>query len=607
MRSADRDNIRRLLKRLGRDYSTESHITFVAENTGLLQSCRNVLAAEREGRQETIDWLRDACAENGVAYPHCLQEIGRILQLFQPGIDQDQHYAELGLAAGASDEEVKRAYRRLSIKYHPDTARETGEETTDKFIRLTRAYHAIIAGEDSAADATPAAGGPPSWSYGKTKKGFSGRLSPKAVLGGVLLIGALITICLVASEMYSRKVMLATLHSGGAAFIPPARKGAQDNSRSSMTFAEKLRSNGETVVASEDAGTGGGKIPEAGAVAEKEIPPRAILPAISDDEAGVIDEGRKQVLDERGSGDSSVDVGVAGQKDGEAAGSLVVQAVIGTEPADAADGSVAAAKPHTEQPGLKTVDQHEANVTLRTEEGPVAGQQRTPATPAAAVEASSPAGDEEPGRAAAKKEERPVAVAAEAVQAEKKESGAHLQHRQQAGAQSPIVAEPVHGQQDNVAIQAPGKTAPPQSAVAKTTPAVAHAAVTREEKQKAEESLQKNIDAFLRDYSAAYGQKNMAGFLEFFNDDATENGKPVVDLIPTYAHLFEATESIGLQIAALNWQETAKDRITLHCSFSIDLAYRNANAVHGTGKIDFRLVQEGSVMKIQQMSYSFDQ
>ncbi len=156
MRSADRENIRRLLKRLGRDFSTEDHITFVAENTGLLQSCRNVLAAEREGRQETIEWLKDACVENGVAYPHCLQEIGRILQLFQPGMEQDQHYAELGLTADASDEEVKRAYRRLSIKYHPDTARETDEQTTEKFIRLTRAYHAIISGEESAADPTPA-------------------------------------------------------------------------------------------------------------------------------------------------------------------------------------------------------------------------------------------------------------------------------------------------------------------------------------------------------------------------------------------------------------------------------------------------------------------
>ncbi|KAB2888658.1 MAG: DnaJ domain-containing protein [Desulfobulbaceae bacterium] len=607
MRSADRDNIRRLLKRLGRDYSTESHITFVAENTGLLQSCRNVLAAEREGRQETIDWLRDACAENGVAYPHCLQEIGRILQLFQPGIEQDQHYAELGLAAGASDEEVKRAYRRLSIKYHPDTARETGEETTDKFIRLTRAYHAIIAGEDSTADAIPAAGGPPPWSYGTTKKALSGRLSPKAVLGGVLLIGALIAVCLVSSEMYSRKVMLSTLHGGGAAFIPPVRKGAQDNSQSSMTFAEKLRSNGEAVVASEDAGTGGGKAPVAGVVAEKEVPRPPIQPAIPDDQAGVIDEGRKKVLDERGSGDSSVAVGVAGQKDGDAAASLVAQAVIGTEPADAADGPVAAAKPHTEQPGRKTVDQHEANVTLKTEEGPVAGQQITPAAPAAAVEASSPTGNEEPRLAVAKMEERPAAVDAGAVQTERKAPGPNPPHRQQAGAPLPTAAEPVDGQQGNVAPQTPDKPALPPPAVAKTAPAVAHAAVTGEERQKPEESLQKNIDAFLRDYSAAYGQKNMAGFLEFFNDDATENGKPVVDLIPTYAHLFEATESIGLQIAALNWQETAKDKVTLHCSFSIDLAYRNANAVHGTGKIDFRLVQEGSAMKIQQMSYSFDQ
>lgn len=131
--------------------------------------------------------------------------------------------------------------------------------------------------------------------------------------------------------------------------------------------------------------------------------------------------------------------------------------------------------------------------------------------------------------------------------------------------------------------------------------------MTSEVRQKPEDPLRKIIDVFLRDYSAAYRQKNMAGFLQFFNDDATENGKQVVDLIPTYAHLFEATESIGLQIAALNWQETTKDRITLHCSFGIDLAYRNANAVHGTGKIDFRLVKEGSAMKIQQMSYSFDQ
>ncbi len=57
--------------------------------------------------------------------------------------------------------------------------------------------------------------------------------------------------------MYSRKVMLSTLHGSGAAFIPPARKGQQENSRANMTFAEKLRSNGEVEVARQDVGTGG--------------------------------------------------------------------------------------------------------------------------------------------------------------------------------------------------------------------------------------------------------------------------------------------------------------------------------------------------------------
>ncbi len=243
-------------------------------------------------------------------------------------------------------------------------------------------------------------------------------------------------------------------------------------------------------------------------------------------------------------------------------------------------------------------DQNEANTTVRSEEGPVAEQQEAPATPVAVVETSPPDGDEVPRVAASQAEGLPVAADAGPVKAQMQESKEEPPPRQQARGQSPPAADPVRVQQDVTAIQAPGKPAPVQPSVAKTTPAAAHARVTPEKPQGSENSLQKNIDAFLHDYSAAYGQKNMAGFLEFFNDDATENGKSVVDLIPTYAQLFETTESIDLQISALNWQETAKDRIALHCSFEIDLAYRNANAVHGTGKIDFRLVKDGSVMKI---------
>lgn len=39
-----------------------------------------------------------------------------------------RHYATLGLEPGASKEEIKKAYRKLSMQYHPDKVRHLGEE-----------------------------------------------------------------------------------------------------------------------------------------------------------------------------------------------------------------------------------------------------------------------------------------------------------------------------------------------------------------------------------------------------------------------------------------------------------------------------------------------
>ena len=51
-------------------------------------------------------------------------------------------YAVLGLSPGASDEEVKKAYRTLAKKYHPD--RNPGdEEAARKMQEINAAYEQI--------------------------------------------------------------------------------------------------------------------------------------------------------------------------------------------------------------------------------------------------------------------------------------------------------------------------------------------------------------------------------------------------------------------------------------------------------------------------------
>lgn len=51
------------------------------------------------------------------------------------------YYRTLGLARGASDEEVKRAYRRQALRFHPDKNKEPGAE--ERFKEVAEAYDVL--------------------------------------------------------------------------------------------------------------------------------------------------------------------------------------------------------------------------------------------------------------------------------------------------------------------------------------------------------------------------------------------------------------------------------------------------------------------------------
>jgi molecular chaperone DnaJ len=63
-------------------------------------------------------------------------------------VSQRDYYEVLGVEREASDAEIKSAYRKLALKYHPDRNKEEG--ASDKFKEATEAYSVLSDGEKRA-------------------------------------------------------------------------------------------------------------------------------------------------------------------------------------------------------------------------------------------------------------------------------------------------------------------------------------------------------------------------------------------------------------------------------------------------------------------------
>src|ERR671935_103362 len=53
------------------------------------------------------------------------------------------YYETLGVPRGASKDEIKRAYRRLAKKYHPDLNKDNPKAAEEKFKKLSEAYEVL--------------------------------------------------------------------------------------------------------------------------------------------------------------------------------------------------------------------------------------------------------------------------------------------------------------------------------------------------------------------------------------------------------------------------------------------------------------------------------
>jgi len=212
--------VRRLAQAFAGMESTEELVIFVAGSDNMLALCRQLMERfDRDPRDPLVREADQACAAHGVLPGLFFAEVRKVLLALNRFHDAGRdHYGVLGLSPGASREEVKKAFRRLSKEFHPDIRGQVFDEGR-RFLEISGAYHALMAGFDRQKSA-----GTLPWREKKGRGAESRHRSRNVTVGLILaLVLVLIAISIFLSAGYNRKAVISQLEMNMAA---PGRGGA---------------------------------------------------------------------------------------------------------------------------------------------------------------------------------------------------------------------------------------------------------------------------------------------------------------------------------------------------------------------------------------------
>lgn len=100
--------------------------------------------AHADGNVDRVefDWIRRVANDLGISDKD-LGSLSAMFRMQEPGAA----YAVLEIPATATNDEVKKAYRRMAMKYHPDKVAQLGEDVQkaagEKFKKVQEAYESV--------------------------------------------------------------------------------------------------------------------------------------------------------------------------------------------------------------------------------------------------------------------------------------------------------------------------------------------------------------------------------------------------------------------------------------------------------------------------------
>ncbi len=523
-----------------------------------------------EKKDSGWNWLREECDRQNIEPRAVTAEMERILKIFHADESRDHElYAVLGLDSSASVEEVKRAYRKLSVRYHPDSAGPGTGGDPERFIAICQAYKAILArqGAGSGSPAPDRRSSNP-WLYRKKSKGIPPGQKKKNILLFALLAGALLLISILAPFVYRKQVMLsqyaarpgipARKELAGPA-VPAGEKGQTGQHADVRPAEEGSRNPTETLPPASP--TPENRQVESMATAVRPVP------------SGI--ETRKMVAEKAPAMTREQDLPSDPRVENPEAG----------KPGPMVTASSGQESRQDSVPAPKTTAPDSAGSRPGDPEKPVV------------VRPVKSGADQVADKA------RPIQVPT----APPAPAGQRLAHAKVL----PRIAE-THGKAVRQKVPVQAGTA----SVHKNTSPGARPALVSGRKEPAgqqkivhvgmtEELLRLRLMSFLDAYTTSYEHKDLQAFSSFFTPDAVENGASFRSLRGDYEKLFAAVAAISFTIVPETWDSVA-DMIRLHGRFHADLAYHDGRNVRLKGKISLLLEDRTASLKVKELAYWFD-
>jgi hypothetical protein len=612
MNSRQRQQIRDLVKKYSEDCGTESLIAYIAETTGMLAAGQALLNnIDRDG-SIVAEWLQQECSAEDVTLYLFLQEVSKVVALFYPNQKVDDHYVTLGVPAGASLEEIKQAFRKLSLRYHPDTASSQYHNNPEKFIAINKAYHALLSG-DTNGERDEYVDQGKQWRR-KEERGITPEQRRKVFTCTLVVLIVLVVITTIISMNYRKRAMLAGLQESRGAFIPPARKIPDDLADKTFKIENQPVRHPSSVIATNRTASQSFVI-KAKTESEADVFSARLQELPNIDPQRSIAERIVTPQEER-LNIASHDVE---QQNHVREDKKVAHALARPSSAKSKNSNVFANTPPLTVNYQPVVSPDERKKVKETEMVTVAP--RLVKSSSGAID--SPALGQD---VIVEKDEKIVAnsitretvnknpptvamVEMETVAQPAHTPGPQSDSREQIdGIQPDVILNKVIARTYPSVITTDDKTEKEVSLAAATGTEVVvlsdSSTLAADKQSKKEFDLRARLDRFFVDYINSYEQRNLILFSKFFEGDSEENGRPFTSILATYLDLFASTKDISLKVEERTWY-LVDGMVAVDGQFKVHLNYTDNRKITGSGPIHFLLAKNGGELLIKKMDYVF--